>query len=512
MEKKPLHILLIEDNAEDCADMRQMLLRGGNRRYRFSEAQLGDTGVRMVLDAEGGAVDCVLLDYGLPDMDAPQVLAALCMGRDLPPCPVVVITGTAVEEGQRLLSCGAQDFIGKRWTGPDSLTRSVENAIDRYALQVERRRAEDALRVSEERYRALFDSIDAGYAVMEVLLDMGGRATDARYLQVNPAFSRHTGLTHIEGKMLSEALPDLEIEWLETFGAVALTGEPVRLERQVASMMRWFDVYAFRLGEPQARQVAVLFRDTTARKSEEAELVSARAAAESANSAKTEFLLSMSHELRSPLGSMLGFTQMIELGTPAPTPSQQDSVEHILRAGWYLLSLIDEILDLTSIESGKIVLASQVTSLDEVLDDCQTLIAPQAQSSGIRLDFPHFEQACLVQADPLRTKQVLVNLLTNAIKYNRPGGEVHVRCTSAPGMPVRVSIEDTGRGLSASQMEQLFQPFNRLGQESGTAPGTGIGLVICKRLVEMMGGHIGVDSKVGEGSCFWFELAAAGPG
>ena len=194
MEKSPWHILLIEDNVEDCADMRQMLLGAATRRYRFSEAHSGAEGVRKILHQDNGPVDCVLLDYGLPDMDAPEVLALLCNGTDLPPCPVVVITGAAVEEGQALLSAGAQDFIGKRWTSADSLTRVVENAVDRYALQVERRRAEDALRISEERYRALFNSIDAGYAVVEIIFDSEGNSVDARYIQVNPAFERQFGL------------------------------------------------------------------------------------------------------------------------------------------------------------------------------------------------------------------------------------------------------------------------------------------------------------------------------
>jgi CheY-like chemotaxis protein/two-component sensor histidine kinase len=217
----------------------------------------------------------------------------------------------------------------------------------------------------------------------------------------------------------------------------------------------------------------------------------------------------MSHELRSPLSAMLGFTQLIEAGTPAPTPAQHDSVQQILHAGWYLLGLINEILDLTAIESGQLVLRSQAVSLNEVLDDCRAMIEPQAQGAGIDLRFPRLEQPCLVQADATRTKQVLLNLLTNAIKYNRSAGRVDVRCTAVPGQRVRVSVEDTGPGLSMAQTAQLFEPFNRLGQESGTEPGTGIGLVICKRLIELMDGRIGVDSRVGAGSCFWFELGAA---
>jgi signal transduction histidine kinase len=517
METKTWHILLIEDNAEDCADMRQMLLRGGARRYRFSEARLGADGVRQVLEQTHGPVDCVLLDYGLPDMDGLEVMAALCNGSDIPPCPVVVITGAAVEEGQALLSAGAQDFIGKRWTSAESLTRSVENAVDRYALQLERRCAQDASRLSDERYRALFNSIDVCYAVVEVMFGDGDVAIDARYLVVNPAFTRQTGLVNVEGQTMQTLAPAIESTWLDSYGQVALTGQPVRMERYVAALQRWFDVYAFRLGPAQARQVAVLFREATERKTNEIELMAARAAADAANRAKSEFLLSMSHELRSPLSAMLGFAQLLEAGPPALTTAQQGSVEQILHAGWYLLGLINEMLDLTAIESGKLVMAMQAVPLGPLVEDCRAMIEPMAQAACIEMRFTCVEQpcrqcvrqTCLVHADTTRTKQVLLNLLTNAIKYTQPSGRVEVRWTVTAGQRVRLSVQDTGPGLSKAQMAQLFQPFNRLGQESSRKPGTGIGLVICKRLVELMGGAMGVESRVGVGSCFWFELDAA---
>jgi CheY-like chemotaxis protein len=158
------------------------------------------------------------------------------------------------------------------------------------------------------------------------------------------------------------------------------------------------------------------------------------------------------------------------------------------------------------IESGKLSLSPEPVSLAEVMLECQTMIEPQAQKRGIRVSFPQLETPYFVKADRTRVKQVLINLLSNAIKYNREGGTVVVACiVSTPGR-VRICVEDTGEGLSPADIEKLFQPFNRLGREATTEEGTGIGLVVCKRLVDLMGGVIGVESAVGKGSVFWVEL------
>ena len=244
------------------------------------------------------------------------------------------------------------------------------------------------------------------------------------------------------------------------------------------------------------------------------ELERARAAAEKANLAKSDFLSSMSHELRSPLNAILGFAQLISSETPPPTPAQTASIDQILHAGWYLLELINEILDLAQIESGKLALSREPTSLAEVLLECQAMIEPQGQKRGIAMTFPPSDIPYFVDADRTRLKQVLINLLSNAIKYNQPNGTVVVECscigstTAAPDR-VRVSVTDSGAGLLPEMLVQLFQPFNRLGRERSTEEGTGIGLVMSKRLVELMGGVIGVESTVGSGSVFWFELNSA---
>jgi signal transduction histidine kinase/ActR/RegA family two-component response regulator len=245
--------------------------------------------------------------------------------------------------------------------------------------------------------------------------------------------------------------------------------------------------------------------DNTVRKRAESDLIRATSAAEKANLAKSDFLSGMSHELRTPLNAILGFAQLVETGTPAPTPAQKRNIEQILKAGWYLLELINEILDLSLIESGKLTLSAEPVSLAEVMLESRAMVEPQAQKRGIAMRFPHFETACFVKADRVRVKQVLINLLFNAIKYNRPGGSVAVECALRQHT-IRISVRDTGAGLTSLQLSQLFQPFNRLGKEASAEEGTGIGLVMTKRLVELMGGAIGAESTPGEGSVFWVEL------
>ncbi len=240
------------------------------------------------------------------------------------------------------------------------------------------------------------------------------------------------------------------------------------------------------------------------------ELSNIKAVAEKANLAKSEFLSSMNHELRTPLNAVPGLAQLMKSEVPPPTPAQKLSIDQITQAGQYLLQLINEMLELTMMESGQMTVSQESMSLKEVLRDCQAMIEPQAQSRGIRMTFPVNGESFLVRADPIRLKQILINLLSNSIKYNRPGGRVAVNCAVISKTRVRISVTDTGFGLSPTQLSYLFLPFNRLGQEAGSEEGTGTGLVATKQLIEMMGGVIGVESCVGVGSLFWIELNSPG--
>jgi signal transduction histidine kinase/CheY-like chemotaxis protein len=246
--------------------------------------------------------------------------------------------------------------------------------------------------------------------------------------------------------------------------------------------------------------------DNSARKQDELKLSNAMAAAENANLAKSDFLSSMSHELRTPLSAILGFAQLMESGSPPPTDSQQRSIEQILKAGWHLLELINEILDLAQIESGKMRLSLEPISLLEILTECRSMIETQARTRDISVSFPTQDPQIFVDGDRTRLKQVLINLLSNAVKYNKVGGSVAVDYTLTAQGRVRIRVTDSGEGLSADKLTQLFQPFNRLGKETGIDEGTGIGLMVSKRLIELMKGEIGVHSTVGVGSEFWIEL------
>jgi signal transduction histidine kinase/ActR/RegA family two-component response regulator len=242
-----------------------------------------------------------------------------------------------------------------------------------------------------------------------------------------------------------------------------------------------------------------------------AELANAIDEARNANQAKSAFLSSMSHELRTPLNAILGFAQILTSeALPTTDAQKKEFANHILKSGRHLLTLINEILDLAKVESGTLTLSMEPVALGEILGECQSMIEPLAAARGIRVLFPHQVDAVLL-ADRTRLKQVLLNLLSNAIKYNREAGAVVVGCQQLTPERLRIAVQDTGMGLRADQMDGLFQPFNRLGQEAGAQEGTGIGLVVTRRLVELMNGTIEVSSSPGVGSVFTIELGTTAP-
>ena len=436
--------------------------------------------------------------------------------------------GTAITPGFEALvfkaSRGIEDIYeltyirkdGSRFPAVVSVTalRDAQDAIIGYLLigtdNTARKQVEEKLRWTEEGFRLMVESVTDAAIVM---LDSEGRVV-----------SWNTGAERIKGYTADEIVgqhfsrfypasdvargaPQHDLDSAAAKGRFEVEGWRTRKD----GSMFWANVVFTAIRDPagNARGFAKLTRDLTERRQVEETLTLAKGAAEKANLAKSEFLSSMSHELRSPLNAILGFAQLMQSDATPATPSQKGSIDEILRAGWYLLELINEILDLAQIESGKLSLSPEPTSLAEVILECQAMIEPQAQQRSISMTFPQFEAPCFVAADRTRLKQVLINLLSNAVKYNKAGGTVVVDCEGSTPARIRLNVRDTGAGLAPEKLAQLFQPFNRLGQESGAEQGTGIGLVMSKRLVELMGGVLGVESRVGVGSVFWWELAAA---
>ena len=412
---------------------------------------------------------------------------------------------------------------GSRFPAVVSVTalRDAQNEIIGYLLigtdNSARKQVEEQLRWTEESFRLMVESV-SDYAI--VMLSPQGRV-----VSWNSGAQRIKGYTaeEIVGQHFSLFYPQDDIERGTPQRDLDIVTAQGRFEDEGWRVRKngstfWANVVytAIRDQSGNLRGFAKLTRDLTERKvldqvlqDKNAELESAKYVAEKANLAKSDFLSSMSHELRSPLNAILGFAQLMETGSPLPTPTQKASINQILKAGWYLLELIDEILDLALIESGKLSLSLEPMSLPEVLLDCQAMIEPMAQKNGIHISYPKFDNPIYVHADRTRVKQVLINLLSNAIKYNRTDGAVALTYNVLSAECIRISVKDTGEGLSPEKLTQLFQPFNRLGQEASAEEGTGIGLVVSKRLIELMGGEIGAESSVGEGSVFWIELNLA---
>jgi PAS domain S-box-containing protein len=516
-------ILLVDDLEANLIAMAALLQAPG---IRLLLARSGAEALEIVLVHE---VALALVDVQMPDMDGFE-LAELMRGSERTKhVPIIFVTAGAHDRQRQIqgFHFGAVDFLYKP-VEPYVLTSKV-------AVFVELFRQKQALAHVSALQNAIFNSAN-----------FSSIATDAKgVIQIfNVGAERMLGYTAIEvlNKITPADISDpqevveraralsLELETAITPGFEALVFKASRgmediyeltyIRKDGSRFPAVVSVTALRDKQDVIIGYLLIGTDNTARKRVEderreiekllqyknVELEVAIAVADKANRSKSDFLSSMSHELRTPLNAILGFAQLIDTGLPAPSSNQKRSVDQILKAGWFLLELINEILDLAMIESDRTTLCQEPVSLHEVLLECQGMVETQAKMRGIDLFFPPIEKHFFVLADRTRIKQVLVNLLSNAIKYNRADGSVSVESTLCPPHSFRIGVRDTGYGLTPQQLDQLFEPFNRLGRESGPEEGSGIGLVVTKRLVELMGGRMGVDSVLGVGSVFWFEL------
>ena len=387
-----------------------------------------------------------------------------------------------------------------------TLFRVDANTVGSAAFDItDLRRGELALRASEARYRMLFDSIDEGFCIIEVVFDERGKPIDYRFVEVNRAFEKQTGLVDAAGKLMRQLAPQHEEHWFQIYGRVAVTGEPIRFENRAEALGRTFDVYAFRVGKPESRRVAILFNDISDRKRAEAAL-------READQRKSEFLGVLSHELRNPLAPIRNSIVLLDRA-PAGSAQARRAREIIHRQTEHLTRLVDDLLDVTRISRDKIELQRTRLEVRDVVrktcDDNHALL----EQSGIEMHLDLPLSPVWIDGDATRISQVLGNLLHNAAKFTPAGGRVVVSVASRDGW-VEIRVTDSGGGIDPDELERMFEPFAQGEQDlARTAGGLGLGLALVKGLVELHGGTVRAHSEGrGRGCEFLVSLPAAAGG
>lgn len=362
-----------------------------------------------------------------------------------------------------------------------------------------RKCAEEAVRISQQRYHTLFDSIDEGYCVIRAEFDASGKGNDYTFLEVNQAFERHTGLRDVVGRSMRSIAPTHETWWYEVYGHIAKTGESRRFENSAEALQRHYDVYAFRIGAPEDCQVAVLFNDVSERKRFEVAL-------READKRKDEFLAILAHELRNPLAPVRSGLNVLQLSQGNPEtaahllPLLQRQVDHMVR-------LVDDLLEVSRISGGKVELRPEPVNLSDALRGALETSRPQLDAGQHRLVLSLPGEALTVQADPVRLSQIISNLLNNAAKYTDQGGRIVLRA-QRDGSDALIVVEDNGRGIAQDMLPRIFDLFAQSPQTSNLAQGgIGVGLTLVRSLVEMQGGRVDAHSDgPGKGSVFTVRL------
>jgi len=425
------------------------------------------------------------------------------------------------QNAEELLTGGPRSSVERRYvrkngevlwiTRTACLMRDVDNHPRSFLVMVEdiseRKRAEKALHESKRQLEAAHHAnqlvMDNSQDVICTMDELGCFTT------VNAACEQLWGYTPAE--LLGR--PYIDLVCPEDRAMTTQVTEVLRLDGKITDFVN-------RSTRKDGTQVDVLWsaswseldkisfcvaHDVTERARSEKELREARDEADRANRAKSEFLSRVSHELRTPLNAILGFSQLLERQNP--TDIQRPRINHIISAGRHLLNLINEVLDISRVETGNLQLSLEPVCLAHALEEALSLMRPLAAQRGLELVTPApQEQTCYVMADRQRLKQVLLNLLTNAVKYTPLDGKVTVSSSMEGDSNVRIVVSDTGAGISAEKLTRLFTPFDRLGAEQTGVEGTGLGLAVCQRLMQAMNGSIGVESTEGQGSTFWVEL------
>jgi signal transduction histidine kinase len=344
-------------------------------------------------------------------------------------------------------------------------------------------------KIAEEQYHTLFNSLNEGFCIIEVIFDSRNYPVDYRYLEVNPAFEKQTGLINARGKLRRELPAAYEERWFQIYGGVAITGEPVSFENEAKASGKWYEVSVYRVGGEGSHRVAILFNDITARKD--------------AEQVREEFLSMVSHELRTPLTVVKGSIQTA-LSEGLTAEEIHFLLENAEVGAEELTQLLDNLLQVSRYQAGRLMVNAQRTDIKEIVDAVihkSALFGP-AHRFSVEIDVPE------LNCDPIKVTQIFTNLVSNAMKYSPEGSEIKIT-GKLEGANALFAVADKGKGIAPRDQSKLFQQFERLGERMGTKPGLGIGLLVCHRLVELHGGKIWVKSEPGKGSTFSFTLPLA---
>ena len=517
-----LRILHLEDDPGDTELMTASLRAAGID----CEVVRVDTRQQFVAQLADHRFDVVISDVSVPGFDG---IAAQTIWQQLrPSVPFIFLSGTFGEDvAIERLKKGATDYVLKNWMDklPTVVRRALREMQDRAGREQARselemlnqqlesrveerteqlRAANQALAESERR---LFDILDHSPASI-FLKDLKGR-----YMFVNRSCQEFLGQPSAQaiGKTDHELLPERFADLYRAndqkvmASGTSLDFEEYAVEKDLEPRVFHSSKFLLRDGTGTPYALCGISSDITERKRTEQSMSIARREAERANRAKSEFLSRMSHDLRTPLNAVLGFAQLLDMDNL--TGDQRDSVTQILEAGRHLLELMNEVLDISRVESGNLSLSPEPVAVDEVVDQVVKLMRPLGAARRIDVRaLPTADRTRHVRADRHRLNQILLNLMSNAVKYNREGGSVTVSCDNTAAGGVRISVTDSGAGIPPEKLALLFTPFERLGADQTGIEGTGLGLALSRGLAEAMGGRLGVSSEIDRGSTFWVEL------